>query len=184
MQAIPITEQYPHLADVEALSLEAFPQAEYLSPARMIAMAAEEGFDFWALEDDGAFTGYMTVMTNRKTAYLFFLAVAPKQRNRGNGSKALRLMKTLYPDLQQVVDLERQDEHAENSAQRRRRRQFYLSNGYRPTRQFLTYMGVDYEVLCTEDDFDAASFRSLLKDIRIEGFHPVYFTAPVPEDGR
>ena len=38
MQAIPITEQYPHLADVEALSLEAFPQAEYLSPARMIAM--------------------------------------------------------------------------------------------------------------------------------------------------
>ena len=45
-------------------------------------------------------------------------------------------------------------------------------------------MGVDYEVLCTEDDFDAVSFRSLLKDIRIEGFHPVYFTAPVPEDGR
>ena len=81
-------------------------------------------------------------------AYLFFLAIEGALRSKGCGAEAVALLKTLYPGKTQVVDLEMPDDRAENSAQRIRRRAFYTRCGYRATGQFLSYLGVDYEVLC------------------------------------
>ncbi len=163
------------MAKVEALAAEAFPPREYLAPSRMIEMAKSDGFDFWALHDGDLFVGFMTVMTYRSLAYLFFLAIDEAQRSRGYGAKAIELLRALYPDRQQVVDMEMPDEHAENRSQRERRRRFYMRNGYRATGQYLSYLGVNYEVLCADDKFDFSAFRELMKQIKIDGFAPDYF---------
>jgi len=176
LRAEPITENYADLARVEALAAEAFPPKEYLAPSQMIGMAKSGGFDFWALRDGDAFVGFMTVMTYGRLAYLFFLAIDGPLRSKGYGSGALGLLRTLYPGRRQVVDMEKPDENAENSAQRERRRRFYLRNGYRATGQYLSYLGVDYEVLCAGGGFDFGSFRELMKRIRIDGFAPEYFS--------
>lgn len=104
-----------------------------------------------------------------------FLAVEPTLRSRGHGKMAIRTLRSLYPGAQQVVDFEMPDEAAANNAQRKRRRCFYLQNGYRPTGRFLSYLGVDYEIFCMEETFDFDTFREMMSSLKIDGFEPRYF---------
>ncbi len=175
LRTMPVDERFSELEKVEALALEAFPPKEYLAPGELIRMAAEDGFDFLALYDDDVFVGFMVVMTHKTMAYLFFLAIEKSFRSMGYGSKALQTLRKIYPGRQQVVDMEKQDDSAANRLQRGERRRFYIRNGYQATGTFLSYLGVDYEVLCTDDDFDLALFKELMRGIRIPGFAPRYF---------
>lgn len=179
LKTMPVAENFADLEKVEALAKEAFPPKEYLAPAQMIEMAKSGGFDFLALYGEDAFVGFMAVTTYRDMAYLFFLAIEKAQRSKGYGAEALRLLRTLYPGKQQVVDMEMLEESAENESQRERRRRFYIRNGYRATGQFLSYLGVNYEVLCAGDEFDPGQFRESMKQIKIDGFAPDYFQRTV-----
>lgn len=175
MQLISAKMDSPFWPAVCALAREAFPPEEYLPPQQLIELARAEGFDFWLLEEDGEFIGFMVIMTHGRTAYLFFLAICPERRAKGCGAKALACLPKQYPDMQHVVDLEMQDDSAMNHDQRIARKAFYLQNGYQETGLYLTYLGVSYEVLCRDRNFDEASFRALLATLRIDGFAPQYF---------
>lgn len=172
----PIQPGCPWWAQVETLAKEAFPPEEYLPPAQLARMAQDDHFDFLALEDGGHFVGFMAVQTYQDLAYLFFLAIAPACRAKGYGSQAIETLRALYPGKTQVVDFEMPDEAAANNHQRMKRRSFYLRNGYRPTGQFLSYLGVDYEVMCIGECFNLEAFKALMSGIRVDGFDPVYFT--------
>ena len=67
------------------------------------------------------------------------------------------------------------DQTAANHEQREKRREFYLRNGYKETGLFLTYLDVDYEVFCMDEEFDPDAFKAMMKTIRVDGFHPRYF---------
>ena len=84
-------------------------------------------------------------------------------------------LKSKYPKKKLVVDFEMLDDHADNSEQRKKRRNFYLQNGYKETGFFVSYMGVDYEVFCMDDDFDPDDFKEMMKTIQVDGFDPKYF---------
>ena len=74
-----------------------------------------------------------------------------------------------------MVDFEMLDDTADNRRQREKRREFYLRNGYRETGLFLSYLGVDYEVFCMDDDFDPEVFKAMMRTIKVKGFNPKYF---------
>lgn len=175
LSTIKITEQFSDIDKVNALAIDAFPPEEYLAPSKMIEMSQEDGFDFWALYDKDLFVGFMTVKTHKHIAYLFFLAIDAKLRSHGYGSMAIETLKALYPKSQQIVDFEMLDETASNSAQRKSRRMFYLKNGYKSTGQFMSYLGVDYEIFCMDEKFDFNSFKEMMSLLKIDGFHPQYF---------
>ncbi len=170
-----ITAAFPALDQIEALAKNAFPPEEYLSPADLIRMAENGEVDFLALYDGGALVGFMVVSSFRHMCYLFFLAIDPSCRSKGYGGQALRLLDSLYPGKQQVVDFEMIDPAAPNNAQRISRRAFYLRNGYRETGRFLSYLGVDYEILCRDAAFDFDTFQDMMAHFHIDGFHPRYF---------
>ena len=161
---------------VNLLAKEAFPPEEYLAPEQLLKMAEEDRFDFWILSDGDTFVGFMVVQTYKNLAYLFFLAIDSSCRANGYGSRAIETLRVLYPDKIQVVDFEMLDESAPNNGQRIKRRQFYLKNGYKETGLFLSYLGVDYEVFCMSDHFDRQAFKDMMKEIRVEGFEPKYFS--------
>ena len=176
LQLQTVTQSGPFWAEVNRLAREAFPPEEYLAPSTLVEMAKADNFDFWALTDAGSFVGFMVVQTYEDLAYLFFLAIDSGARSKGYGSRAIETLKKASPGKQQVVDFEMIDPTAPNAAQREKRRAFYIRNGHRETGLFLTYLGVDYEVLCMEDAFDAAKFKAMMATLRVEGFHPLYFT--------
>lgn len=130
---------------------------------------------FFALYDCKRFVGFMAVATYKHMAYLFFLAIDRHFRGAGYGSMALKMLKSLYPCCQCVVDFEMVDECAENNKQRIKMRSFYLNNGFYPTGHFLSYLGVDYEIFCMDDHFDLDTFKKLMSQLKIDGFHPIYF---------
>lgn len=171
-----ITPEHRFLDKINALALEAFPPEEYLSPKELIKMAQSDNFDFFALIDDENFVGFFAVQTHKDIAYLFFLAIEPSFRSMGYGSRAVETLKAIYPGKKQIVDFEMPDAAAPNYHQRKRRREFYLRCGYRETGLFLSYLGVDYEVFCMDDNFDADIFKEMMSEIRVEGFEPKYFT--------
>lgn len=176
LQLEPITKSSRFWADVNRLAEEAFPPKEYLAPSALADMARAENFDFWALTDGGAFVGFMAVQTFEDLAYLFFLAIDAGARSKGYGGRAIETLRAAYPGKKQVVDFEMIDPAAPNLAQRERRKAFYLRCGYRETGLFLRYLGVDYEVLSMDADFDPDTFKAMMATLRVEGFHPVYFT--------
>lgn len=171
----PITEDSPYWAAVNALALEAFPPEEYLSPKTLTQMAQADNFDFLALLNEDAFVGFMVVQTYKDIAYLFFLAIDPACRAKGYGSRAIATLKAQYPGKKQVVDFEMLDAKAANYIQREKRRNSYLRNGYHETGKFLSYLGVDYEIFCMDENFDLDAFKELMSTLKIEGFHPSYF---------
>lgn len=175
LQAEAIHEAHRFWQEINALAKEAFPPEEYLAPQKLIEMAQAENFDFLALTDDEEFVGFLAVQTHKSLAYLFFLAIHPTQRSKGYGGKAIALLRELYPQHTQVVDFEMLDEIAENAEQRKKRREFYLRNGYRETGLFLSYLGVEYEVMCMSEAFCEDDFKALMQTILVDNFHPKYF---------
>ena len=169
-----ITEKFNDLEKVNTLAKEAFPPAEYLAPNELIEMSKEGKLDFWALYNNELFVGFMVVRVYKKMAYLFFLAISSEYRSSGYGARAIETLKELYPRMQQVVDLEKIDETAENFEQRKIRRSFYIRNGYKSTGQFLSYLGVEYEILSMDNDFDFRLFQEMLDNLQLKGFYPDY----------
>ena len=161
---------------INSLAKEAFPPEEYLAPDKLVEMSLTDSFDFFALTDSDTFIGFMVVQTYKNLAYLFFLAIDPSFRAKGYGSRAIETLQALYPNKKQVVDFEMPDKEAPNNEQRIKRRQFYLRNGYKETGLFLSYLGVDYEIFYMGDDFEPQEFMDMMREIRVDGFEPKYFT--------
>ena len=170
-----VTKESRFWQQINFLAKEAFPPEEYLAPDELVELSMADSFDFLALTDDETFIGFMVVQTHKNLAYLFFLAIDSSFRGKGYGSRAIETLQLLYPGKKQVVDFEMQDEAAPNNAQRIKRRQFYLKNGYRETGLFLSYLGVDYEVFCMGSDFEPQEFKDMMKELRVDGFKPEYF---------
>lgn len=170
-----ITVDSAELPLVEALAKEAFPPEEYLPPSKLMEMAQSGQVVFSGVYDADIFVGFTVVSLFENLCYLFFLAIRPELRSQGYGGKILHLLEAQYPDKQQVVDFERIDPAASNNPQRMTRKAFYIRNGYRETGKFLSYLGVDYEILFKGDVFDFWTFRRMMKHFTIEGFAPRYF---------
>lgn len=169
-----ITQDHRFWDKINTLAKEAFPPEEYLAPSELVKMARSNNFDFLALLEKDNFVGFMVVMLYEDMAYLFFLAIAAENRSNGYGSRAIQILKEVYPEKIHVVDFEMMDDTAPNKEQRERRRNFYLRNGYRETGLFLSYLGVDYEVFCMGNHFDINAFQAMMKTIPVEGFYPRY----------
>ena len=133
----------------------------------MMQLISKQTIEVTAVYDDDTFVGFYALSVCKPTAYVFFLAIDSSKRSRGYGSKALALMKEQYADYQIVLDMEAIDDKAENIEQRKSRKRFYLRNGYYETGFFLDYNNLIMEVLCTDAELDADSFRILLDNLKI-----------------
>ncbi len=161
--------------EVSSLAKEAFPPEEYLPPKELVKMSESGSFDFFAFKENERFIGFAAIKIYHSLAYLFFLAVKAEYRSRGFGSRALETLKERYSGKRLTVDFEMPDKTAANSRQRELRRNFYLRGGFKETGLFLSYLGVSYEVFCSDEDFDEQEFKQMMQTIRIEGFEPKYF---------
>lgn len=172
----PITEQSRFWEKANVLAKEAFPPEEYLAPSEFVKMAKADIFDFPALMDENEFVGFRVVQTYKDMAYLFFLAIDEKSRGQGYGSRAIETLREECSGKTHTVDFEMLDKTDPNYEQRKKRRNFYLCNGYKETGLFLSYLGVDYEVFSMGEDFNIEAFKDMMRNIQIEGFDPKYFT--------
>lgn len=88
---------------------------------------------FYSVLDGDVMVGMVHLVSDGKTAYLLYFAVAEGCRSRGYGSRILDLLKARLAGQSLLLCVEPLDPDAPNYPQRLRRMQFYTRNGFRET---------------------------------------------------
>ncbi|MCM1473695.1 MAG: GNAT family N-acetyltransferase [Muribaculaceae bacterium] len=150
---------------LESLNNQAFPENERIETDDMFSFPEESGREVIGIYTEDKFSGFIITIKYRKCVYICYFAVCPKKRSQGIGGQALKMLKEYYPDCQIVVDFEAPDENSDNNPQRIRRRNFYYRNGFFETGYYQFYMQTEFEIACSETDFNRAEFEGLISEI-------------------
>lgn len=171
----------PDFSRVDILNLEAFPVEERL-PSSLMASLCEEGeLDLLGVYDGDLFVGFCCVMPGEEMSYVFFLAVDGSARSKGYGTIVLDMLRQRYPSGQIVLDIEPLVPECDNLEQRKRRKGFYLRNGFSASGWFFKYCGLCFELMFAGGEtFDREAYMRLLDRISVmvvksgfTGFDPV-----------
>lgn len=162
---------------VREIYLASFPREERMPFFLMCLLAKMPQTQFLAFREGEQVCGfaYMAVLDGME--FLLFLAVDPALRSRGYGSAILREIAALYPDCKRLVSIERCGAPADNAAQRLRRRQFYLRNGYAQTGYLVELSGQKQEILLQNGDFDPEECFAFFQKYSNGAMRPPVFRA-------
>ena len=132
---------------IEKLYLESFPEEERFPFWILDECSKEENSDLLAILDNDKFIGMCYLVNCNNAYYLMYLAVKPELRNQNYGFRILLDLKEKYKTLFLSVDEPIDDVSI-------RRKNFYLRNGFYDTNKYYEDTGVNYEVLCTNPEYE------------------------------
>lgn len=141
---------------------EAFPPSEHMTMDEILDFANATDTDVLGIYDEAQPIGFIVIMKNDRCGYIYFYAIDSRLRSKGYGSAVLKQLNDEYKDIQMTLDFEILDENAENYAQRLRRRQFYLRNGFHETGRYTMLRDEKFEVVCNGGELDANGLKDLL----------------------
>lgn len=132
---------------IEELYLNSFPENERFPFWILQECSKENNSDLYAIFDNDMMIGMCYVVNCKNAYYLMYLAVEPSLRNKNYGSIILRELKEKYKVLFLSIDVP-----VDNISVRRKN--FYLRNGFYDTNKFYEDTGINYEVLCTSNEYE------------------------------
>nr|WP_281273603.1 GNAT family N-acetyltransferase [Companilactobacillus furfuricola] len=149
-------------ADAKRLYFEAFPKAERVPFFWLLLQARKQFVEFIAFYDDDKFVGMSYLISKGSLTYLFYLAVDPTMRGKGYGSQILQDLFKMYSGQRLCLGAERPDDEAINSNERRKRIEFYESNGFVLSGKIVREQSVDYVLLSHGGDFSKQEYQDLI----------------------
>lgn len=150
----------------DRINNEAFPPSERMSMAEIFELGSKTDTDVLGIYDSNQPVGFTVVMKNEVCGYVFFYAIDERFRSKGYGSAAIKRLVEEYNGLQLILDFESIDENTDNFEQRKRRKQFYLKNGFRVTGRYTKLSGEMFEVVYgSGEEFEVQAFERLLEII-------------------
>lgn len=147
-------------ADIKRIYFEAFPKKERMPFPMMVAMSKLWNTQFLSFYDSGTPLGFVYLAFNCKIVFIMFFAVDKSLRSKGYGSVILREIAGKFPDKKIIISIEPCDETASDIELRRRRKAFYMRNGYEETGYMVKLNGVVQEIIITNGTFIKQEFRS------------------------
>ena len=158
-----ITKKFNDFEKFYELYLDAFPKSER-APLAFLFQRARKGIaKFDAYYDNDLFVGFTYTITVDDLTYLLYFAIKSDIRSKGYGAQILRFLQEKYPNNRIILNIEAEDENAANSADRIRRRNFYLKNGYSLLPIYIKMNRNVFDVLVTGGTCTADEFSNLFK---------------------
>lgn len=158
-----VNNKLSDLNTVKSLFFTLFPVVERV-PFWFLLMKAKKNFvDFLAFYDEEDFAGFVYLITRKNLTLILYIAVNSTMQGKGYGSCILNYVKTLYPGNRFIIDIEAVNAYANNHEQRKKRRAFYIKNGYVPTGFFLIEKTEIYETLTHGGDCSITECQALIK---------------------
>ncbi len=133
MQIREVSADMADFEEISSLYERSFPDYERYPMETLFSLQKTEGARYLAFYDGETLCGTLWFLPGDRLLYLFYIAVNDRVRSKGYGSRMLAWLKAEYPEKIIFLHMEPPDKKAENAAQRVRRRQFYLKNGFYDT---------------------------------------------------
>ncbi len=122
-----------------------------LKPLKMILKALDEGiYECLGLSDGAGLVGYTFLVKQGKRYLVDYLAVYPKERNKGRGADILKLLREDITDAEMIIAEVEDPSYAESSEEKEiqeRRVSFYFRNGCSDTGVRVRCFGVPFIVI-------------------------------------
>lgn len=153
-----VTEKTKELEGIKKLYIQAFPENER-RPFEDMLSDKTKCIEVLAFYDGEQFCGFACLLNTEDISHIIYLAIEDSYRNKGYGSLALTVIHKQKAGRRVIVDIERENEKAENNEQRQKRKQFYLRNGYKETEVKYHWEQEDYEILAYGGDVSNEDFE-------------------------
>ncbi|MCL2828907.1 MAG: GNAT family N-acetyltransferase [Oscillospiraceae bacterium] len=159
---------------IKALYGSAFPRQEQAPLGFLINQTKKDTVRFDAYYDGDVFVGLTYTISSGDMTYLWYLATRSDLRSKGYGSQIMQHLRELYPNNRIALNLDAQDETASDSEIRKKRKEFYIRNGYTPTGYLCMFHGNRLDVMSINGNVTSNEFLSIFRDY----FGPImYFFA-------
>ncbi len=144
--------------DTKSIYYEAFPKEERMPFWMMVGMSKFWNTQFLSFYDNDRLCGFVYMASNKKLAFIMFFAVDKELRSKGYGSKILDKIQKMNPKKKLIITIERCDVDSADIELRKRRKNFYLRNGYKETGYLIKLAGVEQEIIIMNGDFSKKEF--------------------------
>ena len=168
-----INKKYRDLKLVENLYEESFPDDEKAPFESLIERLKKNSTFLGFRNEDDEFVGFAYLIHETDLHYIFYFAIMPHLQNKGYGSSILQYIKELYKDESIFFEIEVINENADNINERKRRKNFYLKNGFKES-GYGYHFYVDYEVMIRGNKIEPDRWHDMFIDFS-DGFVDVEF---------
>ncbi|MGM0212554.1 hypothetical protein IGI42_000065 [Enterococcus sp. AZ109] len=148
------------LAEVKAIYYSSFPEKEQHPFDWLVKKAQQEKGHFAGLIHENQVIGMTYYTVNEGIVYVFYFAIDPTIRSQGYGQQMMQALQEKFLGCKLMLLIEEILETAANNAERIRRKDFYLTNGFESKNDFVEVLGATFELLHLK------SVNSSIKDYR------------------
>lgn len=145
---------------VKEIYFKSFPPNERMPFPLMVGMSKMWHTNFLSFYYNETLCGFIYLATNQKLVFVMFFAVDEIFRSKGYGSAILQEIQQRYPNKKIIISIEPCDADALDLDIRKKRKSFYLRNGYKETGYMVKLNGVVQEILINNGDFIKEEFRT------------------------
>lgn len=133
-------------------------------PFAFLFMKSRKNFvDFLAFYDQDIFVGFAYLITHKDLTFILYIAVQSVLQAKGYGSQILKYIQNLYPGHRFILDIQAIYENAAQLAQRKKRRDFYIKNGFIPAGFIWKEKHEIFEVLTYGGSCSIQEFQALIQ---------------------
>lgn len=144
----PLRANDPLLGQIKNLYKDAFPRAERKPFAMLIAGQKKKKMELWIFEKEGILQAFAFVILGDTLNILDYLAVNSSLRGQNIGTQVINWLQKKYNEKPLVVEIESVKLSRDIFA--KRRKDFYLRNGFLDCQQDIILFGVPMELLATK----------------------------------
>ena len=154
--------------ELRRLYESAFPREERIPWEDLLRLVEKMPLEFAEYREGAELLGITIVYPRPRLSWFWYFAVPEEKRGRGIGQRILAALLARYEGRSAVLDMEDPAQPgAPNAAQRLRRRDFYLRNGFRETGVGKTFGPVAMTMMLKgEDTFATSDYDALLSELR------------------
>ncbi|MBP3852964.1 MAG: GNAT family N-acetyltransferase [Erysipelotrichaceae bacterium] len=113
--------------------------------------------------DNDTLVGFTALFTNQTITNIVYFAIDPARRNQGYGTQILKQLCASLPGQRISVDIESPDTNHPEVAQRTRRKDFYLRNGFQMTDLSYTWQEETYVTMVYGGSISPREYESFWK---------------------
>ena len=158
--------------DIKRIYFEAFPKKERMPFPMMVAMSKLWNTQFFSFYDGDIPCGFIYLAFNKKIVFVMFFAVDKCLRSMGYGSSLLQQSEKMYPNKKIIISIEPCDNNVSDIELRKKRKSFYMQNGYEETGYMMKLNGVVQEIIIKNGEFIKRELRSFFAFYSFGSMYP------------